>query len=105
MPSIQILNQATNVDALNGLRFAKLAGPALVSFWGSGVTAGDTISMLFGDRSVLNLGQPSIEISADVVDKARDQMLWGEPAPGSVDISLPVVATTAVNFCVAIDEL
>jgi len=105
MPSIQIVNQATNVDALNGLRFSKLAGPALVSFWAAGVTAGDTVSMLFGDRSVLNLGQPSIEISADVVDGARDQILYGEPAPGGVDISLPVTATTAVNFRVVIDEI
>jgi hypothetical protein len=105
MPTIKIVNQGTSSDAINGLRFVKLAGPALVSCWASGVTAGDTISMLFGDRSVMNLVQPNIESSADVTDVGRDQVLWAEPAPGGVDMSLPVTASTAVNFIINVDEL
>jgi len=105
MPSIKISNQASAGDALNGLRFTKLKLPALVSLWVSGVTNSDTVSMSVGDREVLRLANPNIESSADVVDTNRDQILFAEPAEGEEDLSLSVVATTAVNFLVLIDEL
>jgi len=105
MPSIKIVNQATAANALNGLKFAKLAGPALISLWCAGVTAGDTISFSVGDREILRLAEPNIEVSADVCDSGRDQILWAEPAEGGEDLFLAVTATTAQNFLVLIDEL
>lgn len=105
MPSIKISNQASADDALNGLRFTKLKRAALISLWVSAVTGTDTVSMSVGDREVLRLGNPNIEASADVVDSSRDQILFAEPAEGDEDLSLAVVATTAVNFLVLVDEL
>jgi len=107
MPSIKVINQATAANALNGLKFAKLARNALVSLYASGVTAGDTIGMSFGDREVLAIanGQPNIEISADVCDTGRDQILFAEPAEAGDELFLPVTVTTAMNFLVVIDEL
>jgi len=105
MPSIKIVNQGTVANALNGLKFSKLAGPALISLYAAGVTAGDTISFSVGDREILTLGQPNIEISADVCDTGRDQILFGEPAEGGEDLFMPVTVTTATNFLVVIDEL
>lgn len=104
-PSIKTNNQVTAANALNGLKFVKLAGPALVSLWLSGVTATDTVGLSVGDREVLNAANPNIEISADVVDTARDQVLFAEPAEGGEELFMPVVATTAVNFLVLIDEV
>ncbi len=105
MPSIKIANQVSAGDALNGLRFTKLKRPALISLWVAAVTVTDTVSMSVGDREVLRLANPNIEISADVVDTSRDQILFAEPAEGDEDLSLAVVATTAVGFLVLIDEL
>ena len=105
MPSIKIVNQATSANALNGLKFEKLAGPALISLWSAGVTAGDTISFSVGDREILRLAEPNIEISADVCDTSRDQILFAEPAEGGEDLFLAVTVTTAQNFLVLIDEL
>jgi len=105
MPSIKISNQATAPNALNGLKFAKLAGPALISLWLSGVTVTDVASFSVGDREILRLANPNIEISADVVDTGRDQVLFAEPAEGGEDMFLAITATTAVNFLLLVDEL
>jgi len=105
MPSIKIVNQVTAANALNGLKFAKLAGPALISLWLSTVTAGDTASFSVGDREILRLAEPNIEISADVCDTGRDQVLFAEPAEGGEDLFLAITAGTAMNFLVLIDEL
>jgi hypothetical protein len=105
MPSIRISNQATSANALNGLKFSKLAAPALLSLWASGVTGTDEISFSVGDREILRLANPNIESSADVVDTARDGILIAEPAGGGEDLFMTVTATTAVNYLLLIDEL
>jgi len=105
MPSIKVVNQVTAANALNGLKFSTLMGPALVSLWMSGVTAGDTASFSIGVKDVLNLGQPNIEISADVCDTHRDQVCFAEPGGAGDELFMPVTATTAVNFLVLIDEI
>lgn len=104
MPSIKSSNQATAANALNGLKFSKLLAPALVSLWLSGVTVTDTVGFSIGDREVLLAANPNIEISADVVDTGRDQVLFAEPAEEG-DLFMPVTATTAVNFLVLIDDV
>jgi len=105
MPSIKVANQVTAANALNGLKFSKLAVPALISLWAAAVTVTDVVGLSVGDREVLNAANPNIEISADVVDTGRDQILFAEPAEGGEDLFMPVTATTAIGFLVLIDEL
>jgi len=104
-PSIKIANQATNTDALSALKFRKIIRPALVSLWLAGVTVTDTVSFGSQDRDVLQNANPNIEISADVVDTGRDQVLFAEPFDPPDELFMPVTATTAVGFLVLIDEL
>jgi len=105
MASIKISNQTTNTDALSNLRFRKLKLPSLISLWLSCVTVTDTVGVSVGDREVLVGANPNLESSADVVDTGRDQVLFAEPAEGDEDLSMAVVATTAINFLFLIDEL
>ena len=105
MPSIKVANQVTAANALNGLKFSKLARPSLISLWASAVTVTDVISLSVGDREVLNAANPNIEASADVVDTGRDQILFAEPAEANEDLFMPVTAGTAVGFLLLIDEL
>lgn len=104
MPSIKVANQATATNAVNGLKFSKLSAPALLSLYASAVTVTDTIGLSVGSEDFLVDAGPNIEASADVVDTNRDQILFSEPVPDG-DIFLPVVATTAVNFLLVIEEL
>lgn len=104
MPSIKVANQVTSPNALNGLLFATPSGPALISLWASGVTVSDIIGFSVGDREVLRAANPNIEVSADVVDTSRDQILFAEPAEAG-DLFMPVTVTTALGFLVLIDEL
>ena len=105
MPSIRLNNVATTSNALSGLKFEKLSVASLISLWASGVTSSDAVSMSIGDREVLRLANPSIESSADVVDVARDGILFAEPAEGGEDLFLALTATTAVNVLGLIDEV
>jgi len=106
MPSIKIANQATSANALNGLKFSTLAGPALVSLWATCVTVTDTISFSIGQKDVLNLGAPNIETGAvDVVSTDRDQIVFAEPGGSGDELFLPVTVTTAAALLVLIDEI
>lgn len=104
MPSIKVTNQTTASNALNGLKFSKLLGPALISLWAAGVTNSDTVGFSIGDREVLLGANPNLESSADVVDVSRDQILFAEPAEAG-DLFMPVTVSTATNFLVLIDDV
>lgn len=104
MPSIKITNQATSANALNGLKFAKLVGAALISLYVSGVTATDVVSFSVESEEYLRNANPNIEVSADVVDTDRDQVLFREPViPG--DMFLACTVTTAINFLLVIENI
>lgn len=104
MSVIKLVNQATQGNAVAGLQFNNV-GPngAYVSLWASCVTAGDTIGLTIGTKPMADLAQPNIETSADQCLTDRDLLLEREPAPPG-DIFVPIVATTAVNFTLLIEE-
>lgn len=98
MPSTKLVNQTTSTNIMAGLQFEDIPpGGAYISLWASGVTAGDTISMKVGQKDYLVNAEPNIEVSADVVDASRDQILFREPMR-SGKIFLILTATTALNF-------
>jgi len=104
MPAIRVNNQASSANALQGLQFEELDGPALITLYASAVTATDTIGLSVSGEQLLVDATPNIEVSADTVDTARDAILVREPAPGG-KLFMPVSATTAVNFLLVIEDL
>lgn len=82
MPSMMLKNVAAGTaNALDGLKFQNLEGPALISIYGSTAVAGGNIDFAVGSEDFLDSAAVNIEASADVVDTDRDQVLFREPVP------------------------
>lgn len=104
MPSVKVSNQAASTNAMNGLTFEDIPEPgALVSLYAAGVTVLDTIGLSVGSERFLVDADVNIEISADVVDTDRDQVLFREPVPAG-KLFLPVAVTTALNWLLVIEQ-
>jgi hypothetical protein len=104
MPAIKLVNQTTNANVLNGLKFQDLLRPALISLYASAVTATDRVSYSVDSEDFLDSAAPNIEASADVVDTDRDQILFQEPVPAGKQF-LPITATTAVNVLLVMESV
>lgn len=82
MPSIMLQNVAAGTsNALDGLKFQTLEGPALISVYASTAVAGGNLDFAVGSEDFLDSAEVNIEASADVVDTDRDQVLFREPVP------------------------
>lgn len=106
MPSIRRNNIAAGTaNALLGLKFSKVGMKgAFVTLYGSTPTAGGqlTFSAQGGDKEIMNLAEPNVEIVADAVDSGRDLLLADEPV-GPGDLFLQV-DTQICNFALFIEE-
>lgn len=105
MPVIRTMNQATANDAFASRQFNVIpARGAVITVYASCVTSGDTIGLQVGEKTIIPADfQPSLEVSADVIDVSRDRVLSEQVPAGQMYLS--VVATTAVNVQVNITYL
>lgn len=106
MPSIRRRVTATNADALSNIKFADVPQPgAVINLWAAGVTATDDIGLSVGSTDFLVAGTDiNIEISADVIDVNRDQLLFNEVIPAG-HIFVPVTVTTEMQFLLTLAYL
>jgi len=97
---------ATDTDAMSNLKFATIPlGGALLNLWISGATALDAFGISIGDRDLIVQGTLcNIEISADVIDVDRDQMLFDEVLTGG-QLFFPVTVTTALQALLSLRYL
>lgn len=99
MPAIRRRVAATTADALSNIKFSDVPEPgAVINLWAAGVTATDDIGLAVGSQEYLQQGTDiNIEISADVLDNTRDQLLFNEVIPAG-HIFVPVTVTTEMQF-------
>ena len=104
MPAIKLMNLAAGTaNALDGLKFQELTGPALVTIYGSTATSGGNIDFAVGSEDFLDAAELNVEGSADVVDTDRDLVLDREPVPaGKMFLA---VNSQICNVLVVIEEL
>ena len=104
MPAISLKNVAAGTaNALDGLQFQNLAGPAIISIFATTAVAGGTIDFSVDSENYLNAAQVNIESSADVVDIDRDAVLLREPVQaGKMFLA---VNTQVCNVLVLIEEV
>jgi len=106
MPSIRRNNVAAGTaNALQGLKFEEI-GPngATLTLFASTPTAGAQVSFSVegGDREVVSLAEPNVEIVADAVDTERDMILINEDVgPGKLFLQ---VDTQIANYLLLIEE-
>jgi len=103
MPAIkQVVTHAaaeTVPNALDGLRFDTLLGPALITLFASASAVAHTISFAVGDQEFIVDAAPNIEVANEAVDcEGRDLILSREPVnlPGKMFMRMvaPAVGTT-----------
>jgi len=101
MPSLRFRVSATTTDAMANRKFNVVpADGAILNLWGAGVTGTDSFGVSVGDRDIMVDGSLlSIEISADVIDVERDQLVFNETVEGG-QIFLPVTVTTEAQFLI-----
>ncbi len=105
MPSLRF-GTATSTDALANRKFAIVPpGGAIINMWAASVTNGDTFGLSIGDRDIIvNGAEMNIEVSADVIDIQRDQVVFNEVV-GPGQLFLPVTVTTEAQFQIHIRYL
>ena len=106
MPTIR-LDTATTADALSTLKFSVVpVGGAILNVWVSSVTNGDTWGISVGDRDlVVNGTECNVEIAGDVVDVARDQMVFDEVLLSGGQLFFPATVTTELQAILALRYL
>lgn len=104
MPAIIRTVTADTENALEGLKFSVLNGPALLSLYASGATEGDNISLSIGNTDILVDGEVNVEAASGVVDTDRDAMLVQELVPAG-KIYMAVDLTTSVKYVLLIEPV
>lgn len=101
MPSLRFRVSATTTDAMANRKFNVIpSNGAVLNIWGSSVTTTDTWGVSVGDRDIAVDGSlVNIEVSADVVDTDRDQLIFNEVVTGG-QIFLPVTVTSEAQFLI-----
>lgn len=106
MPTIRQRVSATTVNAIanNKLRYIGPRG-AIINLFAAGVTNSDDIGLSINTREIVPQGTDiNIEVSADVIDSDRDQILFNEFVEQG-ELSVPVTVTTEMQFLLSIKYL
>ena len=93
MPSQRFVVAATNNDVIATSEIRRIEVPSIVNLWGAGVTKGDSVTLLLGKTEIMPAGNMNIELSADVIDLARDGLVRNIIV-GRGELRLPCRAVT-----------
>jgi len=107
MPTIRRRVAATTDDALTSLKF-KILPPrgGVINLWAAGVTATDDIGYSVGSTEIISQNMDvNIEVSADVIDQDRDQVLFNELITPGGEQFIPVTVTTEMQFLLSMKYL
>jgi hypothetical protein len=105
MASQRVVVAAIIGDAIADEEIRRVDVPSRVNFWASCVTKGDQLAVLLNRTEILPAGNLNIEVSADVIDTSRDQLLFGTVVGrGQLRVPVPAV-TTELQFLLSVEPL
>lgn len=96
MPTIKGAVSAATTDALSNVKFNTIGHPgAIVNMWAACAANGGTFGLSIGDRDIVVQGtEANVEVAADVIDTARDQVVFDEVVgPGQLYLPVPAAGT------------
>ena len=92
-------------DAISTDEIRRVEVPSVVNMWASCVTNGDTIGLLLNKTEIMATDEMNIEISADVIDTGRDQLVF-DTVVGEGQLRVPIGAvTTEVQFLLSVEPV
>ncbi len=95
---------ATN-DAISTEEIRRVEVPSVVNLYASCVTNGDTIGLLLNKTEIMATDECNIEVSADVIDVGRDQLLF-DSVVGEGQLRVPIGAvTTELQFLLSVEPI
>lgn len=105
MSSRRIDVGAVTNDAISTDEIRRVEVPSVVNMWASSVTNGDTIGLLLNKTEIMATDEMNIEISADVIDISRDQLVF-DTIVGEGQLRVPIGAvTTEVQFLLSVEPV
>ena len=105
MSSRRIDVGAVTNDAISTDEIRRVEVPSIVNMWASCVTNGDTIGLLLNKTEIMATDEMNIEISADVIDTGRDQLVF-DTIVGEGQLRVPIGAvTTEVQFLLSVEPI
>ena len=105
MSSRRIDVGAVTNDAISTDEIRRVEVPSVVNMFASCVTNGDTIGLLLNKTEIMATDEMNIEISADVIDTGRDQLVF-DTIVGEGQLRVPIGAvTTEVQFLLSVEPV
>lgn len=96
---------AVTADAISTEEIRRVERPSVVNLWASCVTNGDTIGLLLNSTEIMPTDECNIEVSADVIDTNRDQLVFGTIV-GRGQLRVPIGAvTTELQFLLSVEPI
>lgn len=93
MASLKFSSGAASADVIATEVIRRVLRPSVVNLWGSGVTVTDTMGLFLDRNEIMATGEVNIEISADIVDSGRDQLVF-DSVVGRGNLRIPIGAVT-----------
>ena len=105
MASRRIDASAVSADAISTEEIRRVDAPSVVNMWASCVTNGDKIGLLLNRTEIMPADECNIEIAADVIDTARDQLVFNTVV-GRGQLRVPISAvTTEIQFLLSVEPI
>lgn len=105
MSSRRIDVAAVTNDAISTDEIRRVEVPSVVNLFASCVTNGDTIGLLLNKTEIMATDECNIEISADVIDVGRDQLVF-DTIVGEGQLRVPIGAvTTEIQFLLSVEPV
>ena len=94
---------AVTNDALSDQDIRTIDEPSVVNLFASSVTNGDQIGLRLDKTIIMDDGECNLELSADVIDVARDQLVFNTVVGGGT-LRVPVpTLTTELQFLISVE--
>jgi len=93
MASLKFAAAAADPDVISSEVIRRVLRPSVVNMWASGATAADSMGLFLDRNEIMPTGEVNIEISADVIDVNRDQLVF-DSVVGRGNLRVPVGAVT-----------